>query len=44
VVVTRTVVVLGVVVHTAMVLVLDVVARSVVEANVVVGRLVVLVV
>jgi hypothetical protein len=44
VVVTRTVVVLGVVVHTAMVLVLDVVVRSVVEANVVVDRLVVLVV
>jgi len=44
VVVTRTVVVLGVVVHTAMVLVLDVVIRSVVEANVVVGRLAVLVV
>ena len=44
VVVTRTVVVLGVVVHTAMVLVLDVVVRSVVEAIVVIGRLVVLVV
>ncbi len=44
VVVTRTVVVLGVVVHTAMVMVLDVVIRSVVETNVVVGRLVVLVV
>ncbi len=44
VVVTRTVVVLGVVIHTAMVLVLDVVVRSVVETNVVVGRLVVLVV
>ncbi len=44
VVVTRTVVVLGVVVHTAMVLALDVVIRSVVEANVVVGRLVVIVV
>ncbi len=44
VVVTRTVGVMGVVVHTAMVLVLDVVIRSVVEANVVVGRLVVLVV
>jgi hypothetical protein len=42
--VTRTVVVLGVVDHTAMVLVLDVVIRSVVETNVVVGRLVVLVV
>ncbi len=42
--VTRTVVVLGVVVHTAMVLVLDVIIRSVVETNVVVGRLVVLVV
>jgi hypothetical protein len=44
VVVTRTVVVLGVVVHTAMVLGLDVVIRSVVETNVVIGRLVVLVV
>jgi hypothetical protein len=44
VVVNRTMVVLGVVVHTAMVLVLDVVIRSVVGTNVVVGRLVVLVV
>jgi hypothetical protein len=44
VVVTRTVVVLGVAIHTAMVPVLDVVIRSVVGTNVVVGRLVVLVV
>jgi hypothetical protein len=44
VVVNRTVVVLGVVVHTAAVLVLDVVIRSVVGTNVIVGRLVVLVV
>jgi hypothetical protein len=44
VVVTRTVVVLGVVVHTEMVVVLDDVIRSVVETNVEVGRLVVLVV
>jgi hypothetical protein len=41
---TCTVVVLGIVVHTAMVLVLDGVIRSVVETSVVVGRLVVLVV